>query len=96
MVVDNVICDKSVSVHPLPSLYDLSHANLSIANIDKRRYLSMLGCRVQGCIDTDTYDTLCEYMEEYGIEKISTAVRKILKSYLSNYSGKNLGETSGK
>ena len=55
----------------------------------------MLGCRVQACIDTDTYDTLCEYMEEYDIERVSTAVRKILKTYLSNYSGKNLSEVSG-
>ena len=95
MVVDNVICDKSVLTHPKYPFSDLSHANLSIANIGKRRYLSMLGCRVQACIDTDTYDTLCEYMEEYDIERVSTAVRKILKTYLSNYSGKNLSEVSG-
>ena len=40
-----------------------------------------LSCRVQTCIDTDTYSKLVEYQEQYGYDDMSSTVRNVLKNF---------------
>lgn len=49
----------------------------------------MLNYRVQTCIDSSTYDALVKYMENEGLEKTSTALRKILRIYFSTSAGES-------
>ena len=65
--------------------------DLSISSIDKRSKdmdcktesckTVKLSCRVQTCIDTDTYSKLVEYQEQYGYDDMSSTVRNVLKTF---------------
>lgn len=42
----------------------------------------MLECRIQTCVDANTYEALKSYMDDNDIEKVSTALRKIVSNFL--------------